>query len=479
MTLDPDVCYRALASRDRRFDGRFFVGVKTTKIYCRPVCKARLPGRESCTFYGSPEAAEATGFRPCKLCRPELAPGGAPVDATSDLARVALVLIRDGALDEGSVAALADELGVSVRHLNRSLVQEVGAGPLDIALTRRLLLAKRLLTDTDLPVGEVAMAAGFGSLRRFQAAFRERYRSSAAEWRRGRATLRDGMLALELPYRPPYRWEPMIRYFAARALPGVERVEGDTYRAALRLGRHVGWIAVSPGKGDALRLEVSEGLVPVLARVIPRVRNRFDLDADPVAIAAALGPLAEGKEGTRLPGALNPFEMAIRAVLGQQVTVGQATMLTAKVAAKFGECLPKGAPAGMERTFPAPAVLAACTQDDIASLGMPGARARTLISLAQGVASGEIRLTPGTRFEETEAALAKLAGFGPWTKAYIGLRALSDPDAFPVGDVGLAKALGTRNPKEMARIAERWRPWRGYAAILLWEHVTEGTVLNL
>ncbi|CAN5484621.1 DNA-3-methyladenine glycosylase 2 [soil metagenome] len=476
MTLDFESCYRALASRDRRFDGRFFVGVRTTGIYCRPVCKAKLPARTSCTFYATHEGAEAAGYRPCKLCRPELAPGGAPVDAVGDLARTALTLIRHGALDEGSVASLASELGTSVRHLNRSLVQEIGAGPLRIALTRRLLLAKRLLTDTDLPVGEVAMAAGFGSLRRFQAAFREHYRLSASEWRRGKAGLRDGRLALELSYRPPYRWEPMIAYLAARALPGVETVRDGKYFATMRLGSHVGWIAVSPGTGDALRLEVSEGLIPALGRVIPRVRNRFDLDADPLAIAEALGSLAEGREGTRLPGALNPFETAVRAVLGQQVTVGQATMLTGKVAALFGEPMPEGSPEGLDRTFPTPAVLAERTRDDIASLGMPGARACTLIAFAQAVASGAVRLATGAHLEETEAALSQIAGFGPWTKAYIGLRALSDPDAFPVGDAGLAKALGTRSPKEMARIAERWRPWRGYAAILLWEHAAEGTI---
>ncbi|RYG32322.1 DNA-3-methyladenine glycosylase 2 family protein, partial [bacterium] len=251
MTLDPEVCYRALEAHDRRFDGRFFVGVSTTGIYCRPVCTARLPARRSCTFHASHEAAEAAGFRPCRRCRPELAPGGAPVDAVGDLARIAFLRIRDGALDEGSVADLAEELGTSPRHLNRSLLQEIGAGPLEIALTRRLLLAKRLLADTDLPIGEIALASGFGSLRRFQAAFQDRYRATAAEWRRKRPLASEGLLSLELAYRPPYRWEPLLTHLADRLIPGVEAVRDDRYFTTVRLGRHVGWISVGAGRGDS------------------------------------------------------------------------------------------------------------------------------------------------------------------------------------------------------------------------------------
>ena len=338
MHLDPDQCYRALRTHDARFDGRFFVGVGTTRIYCRPVCTAKTPLARNCSFFPSAAAAEAQGFRPCLRCRPELAPGYATVDANRRLAQAAAGQIEDGRLEESSLADLAATLGVTDRHLRRVFQQEFGVSPVEYAQTQRLLLAKRLLTDTALPVLDVAMASGFASLRRFNDLFRTRYRMTPGELRKSAPARADaGQLAFDLAYRPPYDWDAMLAFLERRAIAGVESVAGRRYRRTVRLERagkaHAGWIEVAPStRKSALRVTASASLAGAVPALLARVKSFLDLGARPDEIASALGPLASAHPGLRLPGAMDGFEVAVRAIVGQQVTVAAATTLAGRFA---------------------------------------------------------------------------------------------------------------------------------------------------
>lgn len=468
MDLDTEHCYQALLTHDARFDGVFFVGVSTTRIYCRTVCTARTPRPDRCTFFPSAAAAERAGFRPCLRCRPELAPGLSRLDSGVRLAGDAAVRIEAGALAEGGVAGLAQEMGVSERHLRRIIGREFGVSPVALAQTQRLLLAKRLLTDTDLAVGEVALASGFSSLRRFNALFRERYRLSPTDLRRSRplGPARE-TLTCEVSYRPPLDWDALLSFLVGRASSGVEGQDGRRYLRTVRSGAHQGWITVEPAGGRAaLRVTLSATLAPVLRPALARVRRLFDLQADPVAIAAHLGPLAEANPGLRVPGAFDGFEVAVRAILGQQVSVRAASTLAGRLAAAFGE--PLESPfAALTLLSPTPERVAAARPEELVALGILAARARSILALAHAVAAGEISLEPGGDVEETMARLRSVPGIGEWTAQYVALRALAWPDAFPHTDLGIKKALGGGTPRRILEAAEPWRPWRAYAAMHL------------
>ena len=476
MTLDVDHCYQALLTHDARFDGAFFVGVSTTGIYCRTVCTARTPRRDRCAFYQSAAAAERAGFRPCLRCRPELAPGLARVDSVGRLAADAAGRIEAGALTEGSVADLAGEMGVSERHLRRVIEAEFGVSPVQLAQTQRLLLAKRLLSDTNLPIGEIAFSSGFSSLRRFNALFQERYHLNPTDLR----NIRPGSgspetLACILAYRPPLDWEALLAFLVGRASHGVETVEGTVYRRTITNGRHRGWLSVRPlPDRPALRVEVSTSLAPVLLATLTRVKSLFDLAASPEQIAAHLGPLAESNPGLRVPGAFDGFEMAVRAILGQQVSVAAASTLAGRFAAVFGEPLETPFPA-LTHVSPTPERVAATRPEEITALGILGSRANAILSLARAVESGEISLTPGGAPEETITRLKALPGVGEWTAQYVAMRALAWPDAFPHTDLGITKALNEKNPRRVLEAAEAWRPWRAYAAMHLWKSLEIGT----
>jgi AraC family transcriptional regulator of adaptative response / DNA-3-methyladenine glycosylase II len=474
MHHDPDAAYRALKARDARFDGRLFVGVTSTGVYCRPVCRVRTPRRENCRFFANAAQAEAAAFRPCLKCRPEIAPGLSSMDSSSALARVSARWL-DHAVHAGepiALPALAARLGVTDRHLRRIFQAEFGVSPQDHVTTQRLLLAKQLLTDTTLPVTQVALASGFASLRRFNAAFVERYRMVPTRLRReGSPQAVDP--TLRLAWRPPYDTEAMLAFHAQRALAGVEQVEGLTLRRtwAIELGgrRLSGWVACRfvPERHE-LRLSASPSLTPALGALRQRVRHVFDLDADPAQIDPVLARLpAPLRPGLRLPGCFDGFELAVRVILGQQVTVAAARTLVQRLVQRFGTVVDTPFPA-LTHGFPDAATLAAADPADIGRLGIVRQRVKALQALATAVAAGQIALHPGAPLESTMDALRALPGVGEWTAQLIALRALAWPDAFPATDIGLLNALGHRDAARATQTAEAWRPWRGYAVIRLW-----------
>ncbi|HEY3268879.1 MAG TPA: DNA-3-methyladenine glycosylase 2 [Armatimonadota bacterium] len=474
MELDPTICYGALRTHDPRFDGAFFVGVSSTGIYCRPVCTAKIPRRENCSFYPSAAAAEQCGYRPCRRCRPELAPGAARIDAVGRLAGAALSRIEEGVLASGSIAGLAAEMGVSDRHLRRAIRSEFGVTPVALAQTQRLLLAKRMLTDTDLPITDVAFASGFASLRRFNALFQERYRLRPTDLRRGRRpSARQGTLVCEVGYRPPFDWEALLAFLAGRATPGVEEVDGGSYRRTAAFGRHAGWISVEPStKRHALRVEVSAQLAPVLPAALSRVKRLFDLSAEPRQIAERLGPLAEGRAGLRVPGAFCGFETAVRTVIGQQISVQAANTLAGRLASAFGEPVETPFP-NLTRITPDPERLASADPAALMGLGIVQTRAAAIVALARAVTDGRISLEPGGDVDAATARLLEVPGVGEWTAEVIAMRALSWPDAFPHTDLGVRKALRGSNSAQILDMAEAWRPWRSYAVMHLWRSLEE------
>jgi AraC family transcriptional regulator, regulatory protein of adaptative response / DNA-3-methyladenine glycosylase II len=486
MRIDDEGCYRALVARDSRFDGVFFVGVKTTGIYCRPICTAKTPRRERCHFFVSAALAEQAGFRPCLRCRPELAPGQAPVDAVRTVARAAAARIQAGALDNGgNLEALAASLGLSSRQLRRAMRKELGISPVQLAQTDRLLLAKRLIVETRLPLIEVAFAAGFDSVRRFNALFRSHYRLTPRSLRRSSAGPAVGAcLRLTLAYRPPLDWRALLRFLSARAIPGVECVTGDTYQRTVRVGAHRGWLGVSPIAGrKLLAVDLATALAPALPGILARLRNLFDLDARPDLIAGQLAldpllaPWVERHPGLRVPGAFDSFELGIRTILGQQVSVRGASTLAGRLVQQFGEAIETPF-AYLKRIAPAPESLATARGTTLASVGLPPARAESLRSLASAIAHREIDLEPGVDPTAVVAKLVELPGIGPWTAEYIAMRALRWPDAFPATDLGLVKASGLKCAKVLAKTAERWRPWRAYAAMHLWESHLPSNVIH-
>lgn len=498
---DPAVCYRALQARDARFDGLFFVGVRTTGIYCRPVCRARTPRPTSCTFFPAAAAAERAGFRPCLLCRPETAPG-----TTDDgsLERALLAHLRAGAPQGKTLAALTAGTGYSGRQLRRLLRGRFGVGPVEIVQTERLLFAKRLLQETALPVIEVARSAGFRSLRRFNALFRERYRLTPTRLRKAMNKTPPGdghtpsdFLSLRLTYRPPLAWSELLGYLARRAVPGVETVTPDdqgtaVYARSVALGEHVGVVCVRRRPdGESLNVEVPAQLSPVLPEILTRLRRLFDLDANPGIIAEHLAGAGDERlavsvhrrPGLRVPGAWDPFELALRAILGQQVSVTAATTLAGRVARRFGRPLPMGSaspatwPVGGAIAHLAPDArsLAAADPGDLAALGLTRARAEAVVALARATVAGALDFPAGTTTHaQAVAALKTIRGVGEWTAQYVALRALRFPDAFPDGDLGLRKALAGPGEPPVSTVvlrahAERWRPWRAYAVLHLWE----------
>jgi AraC family transcriptional regulator of adaptative response / DNA-3-methyladenine glycosylase II len=476
MQLDPDRCYRALQAHDSRFDGRFFVGVSSTRIYCRPVCAGKPPKRENCSFHRSAAAAEAAGFRPCLRCRPELAPGHAVVDASARLAQQAATLIEDGVAGGAGLGAVAARLGVSDRHLRRVFQAEFGATPVAFAQTQRLLLAKRLMTDTRLSTTEVALASGFNSLRRFNALFRDRYRLRPTDLRgaAGESSVADPFV-FELAYRPPFDWDALMAYFGDRAIAGVDEMRDGAYRRTLRVGanagEHRGWIeARLLARKRTVRLAVSASLARALPAVLARARRVFDLACDPAQVAAGLGAIAADHPGLRLPGAFDPFEIAVRAVLGQQVSVRAARTLAARFVAAFGE--PVETPfESLTRIFPSPGRIATLDYGAIASLGIIATRAKTILALAGGLADGTLSLEAGADADAAIAGLKRLPGIGDWTAQYLAMRALGWPDAFPHTDLGVMKALGATDPRRVLELAEGWRPWRAYAVMHLWRQL--------
>jgi AraC family transcriptional regulator, regulatory protein of adaptative response / DNA-3-methyladenine glycosylase II len=477
MFLDDDACYRAVAARDSRFDGVFFVGVKTTGIYCRSVCTAKTPGRGRCRFFAGAALAEQAGFRPCLRCRPELAPGYAPVDKARTIARAAAARIEAGALNGGGgLERLASALGLSSRQLRRAVRQELGVSPVELAQTNRLLLAKRLIAETQLPMTRVAFAAGFESVRRFNALFQNHYRLTPSALRRASPKeAQTDRLRLTLAYRPPLAWQTMLQFLEGRAIPGVECVADGAYHRTVGMGAYRGWLKVSPVPGrNLLEVDLATGLAPVLPAILSRLRSLFDLDARPDMIAGhlstdpRLAPWVERQPGLRVPGAFDAFELGMRAVLGQQVSVRGATTVSGRFAQRFGELIQTPL-AGLTHISPTAEALASAKESEFVGLGLPGARARSVQNLARVVARGEIDLEAGADPAEAIAGLVELPGIGPWTANYIAMRALRWPDAFPVGDLALVKAWRAVSSVPLGVEAESWRPWRAYAAMHLWE----------
>lgn len=501
---DESALYRAVESRDRRFEGRFFLGVITTGIYCRPGCPAPLPKRPNMRFFPCSAAAEEAGFRACLRCRPETVPGTPAWIGTGATVARALRLLGEGGLDSGGVEALASRLGIGERHLRRLFAEQLGASPLAVARSLRLHFARKLLDETSLPMTEVALASGFSSTRRFNAEIRSAFGFAPTELRRGRrAPIAPGPsaasaearrarapgLGLRLAYKPPFDVHALLAFLAARATSGVEIVDGDRYLRTVSIDGAQGFLEVRPAKDEpCLELRVSFALSRVLLRVVERVHRLFDLRADPLVIdehllrAPSLARRVAARPGLRVPGAWDGFELAVRAVLGQQISVKGATTLAGRLVARFGE--PLGAPApglsgphgddlavaGLTHVFPSPAVLA---EADLSGIGLPRARAETLRHLAIAARDGAVALD--TPSEEPARQLTVIPGIGPWTAAYVAMRAFGEPDAFPSGDLALSKAMGLRSPRELERAADVFRPWRAYAAMHLWMTEPETT----
>ncbi len=477
--LRDDAAYRALRTRDARFDGRLFVGVTSTGIYCRPVCRVRPPRRENCRFFASAASAENAGFRPCLRCRPELAPGLSLADSSAALAtqaaRMLAQAVHDGA--DPSLPRLADRLGVTDRHLRRIFAQTHGVSPIDYLTTQRLLLAKQLLTDTALPVTQVALAAGFGSLRRFNTVFAQRYRLSPTALRRERDRVGSppAESALRLAWRPPLDVDALLGFYSRRAIAGIEAVAGPSLRRTLALVHHgarfAGWLEARfvPERCE-VALTVSPSLAPVLGAVIARLRQAFDLDADPALIEPALAGIGDAPGGVRLPNGFDGFETAVRVILGQQVTVAAARTLTRRLVERFGIPIETPHPE-LDRLFPSTATIAGASADAIGELGIVRQRVRALQALATEVEAGRIELHRAAPLEPTLAALRALPGIGEWTVQLIAMRALAWPDAWPATDIGVLNALGTRSPAVAAERAQAWRPWRAYAVMKLWQQL--------
>ena len=487
-----DIFERARLSRDARFDGQFFVGVKTTGIYCRPICPANAPKKENVTFYPSAAAAGEAGLRPCLRCRPECAPGTPAWSGSSTTVRRGLRLIAEGALDDGSIEELAERLGVTSRHLRRLFSKHLGASPLAVAHTQRLHFAKRLIDDTDLPMNRICTAAGYGSLRRFNDAFRNTYGRAPRELRKRRdnAVALAGVLSVRLPWRSPYDWHGILGFLAARATPGVEQVLGDRYLRTIVMDGTAAVIecAAEP-KSGSVRLGVHGVATQSLLPLVQGVREMFDLDAPVSRIAevlasdATLAALLQARPGMRVPGAWDGFELTVRAILGQQVSVKAATTLAGRVAARYGEAVavPASISASLatghgelqlNRLFPTPQKLA---RAQFKELGIVGSRVATIRRVAEAVCDGRLAFDSAQHPDELRRTLTAIKGIGDWTAQYVAMRALKHPDAFPASDLGLLHALGlsgAEGTKILRSRAEAWRPWRAYAALLLWSSLT-------
>lgn len=480
MIDDFDTCYRAVASKDARFDGYFFTGVLTTGIYCRPSCPAITPKRANVRFFRTAAAAQLAGLRACKRCRPDATPGSPEWNVRADVIGRAMRLISDGMIDREGVGGLASKLHFTERHLHRQLVAEVGAGPQALARARRAETARILIETTSMKMADVAFAAGFASIRQFNETIRAVFASSPRELRQARAANGTGApgtaISLRLPYRPPFAGQQLLSFLGTRAVDGIESWDGTEYRRSLTLGNGEGVVSMSLGDGYVqCHLRLSD--LRDLTTAVNRCRALLDLDADPVAIAEVLendpylGPVARRAPGLRVPGAIDGTQIAVRAILGQQVSVKGARTLAGRLVAAYGKRL--ATPVGdITHTFPSANTLADASLDE---LGMPAARKDSIRGLCAAIAGGDLALDTGADRRATRRKLLAIRGIGPWTASYIEMRALHDPDAFLVRDLGLVKAarrLGLEDRVE--DIAEHWRPWRAYAVQYLWESLTDG-----
>ncbi len=475
--------YAAFKAKDARFDGRFFVGISSTGIYCRPVCRAKQPKAENCTFYHTAAEAEQAGYRPCLLCRPELAPGTSITDATANLVYRAARLLEENCGSGLSLNDLAQRLGCTDRHLRRVFMAEYNVSPIQYLQTCRLLLAKNLLTDTPLSVLDAAMASGFGSLRRFNDLFKKHYALAPAALRKAmtQGKRHNSDVTLALGYRPPYPWDEMLRFLAGRAIIGVDMVKNGEYMRTAHMvtseNKHVfGWVRIGNlPKKNALSITVSETLLPVLPQVLARVRHLFDLYCDPDAIYETLQVMNDLRPGlcvlgTRLPGCFDAFEMAVRAVLGQQITVKAASTLAARIVAAYGTPV-QPEMEGLTHVFPSPEdilSLEGAIESHLGSLGVIATRARTIYALAQAFKDGDVDFNLPAQPEEEIKKLMTIRGIGNWTAQYIAMRSMEWPDAFLETDAGVKNALPDYKPKELLQLAEAWRPWRSYATMNLW-----------
>jgi AraC family transcriptional regulator of adaptative response / DNA-3-methyladenine glycosylase II len=481
----PDLltCEQARLSRDARFDGLFFTAVTSTRIYCRPVCPAPTPRRENITYYANAAAAEAAGFRPCLRCRPELSPGSDALRRGDTTVARALKLIDAGALEELSLVQLAQRLALSDRQLRRLFVERLGAAPMEVHTTRRLLFAKQLLSETALPITEVALASGFRSVRRFNDAFLTAYRMAPSQLRKRPRAGTDDALTLRLAYRPPYAFGAILDFMRTRSLPGLEHVDDTSYARAIGPRERPAWLRVTAAGDDshALRLELHGVPATQLLPLVTRVRRVFDLDADPNAIAGALGEdrtlraMVDRHPGLRLPGAWDGFELAVRAVLGQQISVAAARTLARRLLETHGAAIELPASPGLDRLFPPPDALA---DVDLTPLGIIRSRAATLNAVARALRDGGVDFEPTRTLDEFVARWVALPGIGAWTANYIAMRALSHPDAFPADDLILRRAAAdgdvALSAKALAQRAEAWRPWRAYAVMHLWRSTAPG-----
>jgi AraC family transcriptional regulator of adaptative response / DNA-3-methyladenine glycosylase II len=485
MHLDLESCYRAVKSRDRRFDGVFYTAVRTTGIYCRPSCPARTPAFHNVTFHPTAAAAQAAGFRACKRCLPDATPGSPDWDVAADAAGRAMRLIADGVVDREGVDGLARRIGYTPRHLSRLLTQELGAGPLALARAKRAQTARVLLETTDLGAADVAFAAGFSSVRQFNDTIREVYAATPTRLRGGRARGSGGTLQLRLAVRTPFAGTALLGFLAIRAVPGLESVTGTSYARTLRLPHGTGTVALEltdhadPGATAFVPATFRLDDVRDLTAAVERARRLLDADCDPVAISDAfagdpvLGPLVRETPGLRVPGHVDGDELAVRAVLGQQVTVAAARTAAARLTAALGEPLAEPRD-GLTHLFPTAAVLA---ELDPETLPMPRARGRALVGLCRALADDDVRLDRGADRDDVRIGLLAIPGVGPWTADYVALRALGHPDVFLPTDIGVRDALRLlgRDPADAAGLADGWRPWRSYAQLHLWQTLTPTT----
>ncbi|MGY1751687.1 AlkA N-terminal domain-containing protein [Blastococcus sp. SYSU D01042] len=473
-SADHERRYRAVAGRDARFDGWFFTAVRTTGIYCRPSCPARTPKPSNVSFFTSAAGAQAAGYRACRRCRPDAAPGSPEWDVRADAVARAMRLIADGEVERTGVPGLARRLGYSERQLHRLVVGELGVGPLALARAQRAQTARLLIETTDLPMADVAFAAGFASIRQFNDTVREVFAASPTELRR-RPTpaggTAPGWLSLRLTARAPYDAAEVLLFLGAHAVPGLEEWDGTTFSRVLDLPHGPGVVALSPAAdgGPAVTARLHLAQLRDLGVAVSRCRRMLDLDADPVAVDEVLGAdpalaaLVAAAPGRRVPGSPDGPELAVRAVLGQQVSVAGARTLTARLLPLAG--VPLAAPVGtLTHAFPRPEALA---DADLATVGLTGARRATVRALSTALADGDVALDPGADREEAVRALLAVRGVGPWTAALVALRGLADPDVWLPGDLALRRSLSALGSSD-AEAATRWRPWRSYAVMHLW-----------
>lgn len=469
--MDQAQCYAALVARDPRFDGRFFVGVSTTGIYCRPICPAKTPRQDRCTFYATAPEAEVAGYRPCLRCRPELAPGLAKIDRPDRLASAAVRRIETGFLVESDLKQLAGELGISDRHLRRVVQDAYGVAPIELALTHRLHAAKQLLTDTGLSIGEAAFASGFKSVRRFNEAFQSRYRLRPTDIRKRASADHPEQIEIQIGYRPPHDLDSMFGYFGSRAIAGIEVVSEGRYARTVRIGETSGWLSVAPDPiHPRLRVRVSRNLGPKLPGLLRRIRHQFDTEANMDPILDVLGEIAIARPGLRIPGSFDAFETIVRVVLGQQVSVAAANTLAGRLAKAFGERIETPFP-GVDHLFPTPQQLASVEVSELSALGITRTKVKTIQVLANRFHEDPKWISSASTLAEATDRLDAIAGIGPWTIQVVALKVLRWPDAFMATDLGIRKAMNLDDPKQAELAAEKWRPWRAYAAMHLWRQL--------